>query len=138
MGVGGGNSSPRHRSNSCPPKSSLDSLPPFPSLEGGEGAKVKEGEGKKAPVGGERGRGGRRGGGSSRVFGFQRRRGGGEEEELKELWGQFQGGKGGGEGEGGRGGEKGYVFVCAGVGDCKAYVYLHREKRVVDFTAKSR
>ena len=122
-----GEETPRHRSNSCPPKSSLDVLPPFPG-EGGEKERERERE-RKSTVGK----------GGKRVIGGGRWRLSPEEEELNELLVQFQGKKkegGGGGGEGGR--EKGYVFVCAGVGDCKAYVYLHKEKRVVDFTAKSR
>jgi len=31
-----------------------------------------------------------------------------------------------------------FVFVCCGVGDCKAYAYLKDERRVVDFTSTSR
>jgi len=34
--------------------------------------------------------------------------------------------------------KKSYIFVCAGVGDCKAYAYLRREKKVRDFTAGTR
>ena len=31
-----------------------------------------------------------------------------------------------------------YVFVCAGVGDCKGYAYLCKDRKVVDFTSGSR
>ncbi len=34
--------------------------------------------------------------------------------------------------------KKEYVFVCAGVGDCKAYAFLQKERKVIDLTSRNR
>ena len=34
--------------------------------------------------------------------------------------------------------EKEYVFVCGGVGDCKAYVFLQKERCAIDLTSRNR